>query len=35
MHALDGAVAVGRDGDILGTDVFEKDALEQIVRKAL
>ena len=26
---------IGRDGDILGTDVFEKDALEQIVRKAL
>lgn len=26
---------IGRDGDILGTDVFEKDALEQIVRKVL
>ncbi len=26
---------IGRDGEILGTDVFEKDALEQIVRKAL
>ena len=35
VNRIPAMFVIGRDGDILGTDVFEKDALEQIVRKAL